>query len=61
MSIWKVAKERPSGSVSSMYEEFVSNAEQIAQIENLKAKTDILQKKLSEAKSQLSDARKVGA
>ena len=52
-------KEKPSGSVSSMYEDFVSNAEQSAQLENFKTKCDILHKKLAESKTQIADLRKV--
>ncbi len=42
-----------------MYEEFVSASEQSAQLENYKAKTDILVKKLAETKSHVAQLNKV--
>ena len=42
-----------------MYEEFISASEQSAQLENYKAKTDVLLKKLGESKSQVAQLTKV--
>jgi len=50
-------KER-QGSVSSMFGEYMSNAEQNAQIDNLKVKTEKLYNKLSDAKAQINDLKK---
>jgi len=56
-SLEQSEKER-QGSMSSMFGEYMSNADQNAQIDNLKAKTELLHKKLSDAKTQINELKK---